>query len=268
MKDVQTLIGQLVSNADKGMPSRQEGRPKEQYNALTLKLVILAFTRLGDLFDSKARAKGLVVFETDIDEEKENYSPAIILWHKKLLDLTVDNFKTGIAGLEKRAEESYRAGGEMWPPSYSEFRALCFGAGKDRIQPMESCFAELTSFISANRKDTHNLSHILYHTIRKNMDFYNYKKIEKDWDRIKSFEIAYKATLFQLESGEQLMKIPNPETLIEKSSVVENSNSPECEKAATETVSSILSMFSEEPKQPTAEEIADNERLEKIRGGV
>lgn len=144
---------------------------------------------------------------------------------------------------------------------------MCLDSGKEKHPPLEACMAELTKFIADNRKDKHNLSHILYHTIIKNMDFYTYKKIEKDWDRIKSFEIAYKATLFQLESGENLIEIPKPETLIE-SATVKKSDSPESEKAANETLSSILSMFNEEPetKELTYEERQDLAKLERIRG--
>jgi hypothetical protein len=31
-------------------------------------------------------------------------------------------------GLESKAEQDYREGAEMWPPSYAEFRALAFPA--------------------------------------------------------------------------------------------------------------------------------------------
>lgn len=88
--------------------------------------MILLFTRLGDLFGSKCNQRGLVIYQSDYDEERGVYSEALRLWYRKLNDLTIDNFKCGMEGLEKKAEESYRLGGEMWPPSYAEFRALCF----------------------------------------------------------------------------------------------------------------------------------------------
>lgn len=138
-----------------------------------------------------------------------------------------------------------RNSGRKWPPAAPEFRAMCIGAGKEKHPPLEACFAELTKYITDNRKDSHNLSHILYHTIRRNMDFYAYKKIEKDWERIKCFEIAYKATLFQLESGESLIEIPNPETLIEENKNYIKSDSPQAEKAAKETLDNLMSMFEE-----------------------
>jgi hypothetical protein len=92
-------------------------------------MVILLFTRLADLFDSKAAAKGLVIFS---DREKKIYSEKIELWFRKLDDLDTEDFKRGMTNLEKKAEIDYREGNEMWPPSYAEFRALAFPkSGRD-----------------------------------------------------------------------------------------------------------------------------------------
>lgn len=88
-------------------------------------MIILLFTRLADLFGSKAASKGLGIY---FDENKGIYSEQFDLWAWKLDDLTPENFKAGMEGLEKRAEDEYRAGNEMWPPSYAEFRALAFPA--------------------------------------------------------------------------------------------------------------------------------------------
>lgn len=78
---------------------------------------------MADLFSSKAAAKGLIIY---FDEQKKIYSETFDLWCRKLDGLTVDDFKRGMEGLEAKAEESYRLGEEMWPPSYAEFRALAF----------------------------------------------------------------------------------------------------------------------------------------------
>lgn len=88
-------------------------------------MIILLFTRLADLFGSKSANKGLIIF---YDESKGIYSEQFDLWAWKLEDLTADDFKRGMEGLEKRAEQCYRDGEEMWPPSYAEFRALAFPA--------------------------------------------------------------------------------------------------------------------------------------------
>jgi hypothetical protein len=131
---------------------------------------------------------------------------------------------------------------------------------------MEACYSELVKYLSANRKDRHNLSPILYHTVTRNMDLYRYQKIEKDYDRVREFDIAFKATLFQLECGEQLMRAPAPETLIE-SDQHENKITPEVIKKTEGIRSSILAMLDDkpEPKPPTPEELADLARLERLK---
>jgi hypothetical protein len=88
-------------------------------------MIILLFTRLADLFGSKASNKGLVIYW---DEAKGIYSEQFDLWGWKLDDLNAEDFKRGMEGLERRAEQCYRDGEEMWPPSYAEFRALAFPA--------------------------------------------------------------------------------------------------------------------------------------------
>lgn len=88
-------------------------------------MVLLLFTRLADLFGSKASSKGLKIHEFQGDTD---YSEGFKLWCRKLDDLKLEDFKRGMEGLEKRAEDEYRLGNEMWPPSYAEFRALAFPA--------------------------------------------------------------------------------------------------------------------------------------------
>lgn len=151
-------------------------------------------------------------------------------------------------------------------PSIGQFVEWCKVSTGIKHPPLEACFAELTQFMADNRKDKHNLSPILYHTITRNMDFYRFRQIEKDYDRVKAFEIAFKATLFQVECGESLMLPPDPKTLIEDNSTAARHDSPESVKAAEKTVSGIMAMFDEpEPAPLTPQQIADNERLERLK---
>jgi hypothetical protein len=92
-------------------------------NPLTAKWVGLVFTRFADLFGAKVKTRGLEIY---CDSEKGIYSEAFRLWCRKLSDLGEDDFKAGMTGVETRAEAMFREGDEMWPPSYAEFRALCF----------------------------------------------------------------------------------------------------------------------------------------------
>jgi hypothetical protein len=76
-----------------------------------------------DLFQQKAISKGFIIY---FDQEKNIYSDTFELWCRKLHDLQPVDFKRAMQGLETKAEDDYRLGGEMWPPSYAEFRALAF----------------------------------------------------------------------------------------------------------------------------------------------
>src|SRR5687767_12306120 len=121
---VETINNQMAVIQAQGklaMPIEQERKHARRWSESTEKMVLLLFTRLADLFSSKAAAKGLIIY---FDESKKIYSETFDLWCRKLDGLTVDDFKKGMEGLEAKAEESYRLGDEMWPPSYAEFRAL------------------------------------------------------------------------------------------------------------------------------------------------
>lgn len=76
-----------------------------------------------DLFQQKAISKGFIIY---FDQEKGIKSDTFELWCRKLCDLNPEDFKKGMLNLEKKAEDDYRLGKEMWPPSYAEFRALSF----------------------------------------------------------------------------------------------------------------------------------------------
>lgn len=94
------------------------------------------------------------------------------------------------------------------------------------------------------------------------MDLYNYKLLE-EWKALKMFEVAYKATLFQIECGEELRRPPPPETLIEKKPEPIVARSPDFESP----IKDLLKMFDEpaEPCAMTISEIADQQRLERLK---
>lgn len=82
------------------------------------------------------------------------------------------------------------------------------------------------------------------------------------------FEMAYKATLFQIECGEELRKPPAPETLIESKPVLTPKTDEQIAKGS-EIIGSLLAMFDDKPeeKQLTQDEINDLQRLERIKNG-
>src|SRR5690606_29718845 len=126
-------------------------------------------------------------------------------WRQTLSGIT----RQQIAG----ALSDIRNSGRVWPPTAPEFRSMCLAAGKPKIPPMEALYAEINQLNHSGRKDYSHVSPILYHTINRNLDFYNFKMVE-EWKAFKMFEVAYKATLFQIECGEELATPPEPETLL------------------------------------------------------
>lgn len=160
--------------------------------------------------------------------------------------------------------DAIRKSGRKWPPAAPEFRAICLNTGTDKNPPFEICAVEIQNFVRFGRKDTHTMTPFVYHMVVKNLDFYNFKKLEKEYDRNKALEIAYKATLFQLECGEKLMAPPPPETLIE-------SKKPEKASVDTKTgespINDLLKLFDEpkETKQLTQVEIDDLARIERLK---
>lgn len=146
-------------------------------------------------------------------------------------------------------------------PSIGQFIDWCNSYGKPEYPPLEVLYAEIQEFIRTSRKDTWNLHPFLYHTITKNLDFYNYKNFDREYDRQKSFETAYKATLFQLEMGENLVAPPNPETLIEQKKPPAHDPSDREIKQAEVTLKDILSMFDEKPEVKNEDNELAKQRL-------
>jgi len=159
-----------------------------------------------------------------------------------------------------------RTSGRAWPPTAPEFREMCLSSGKEKQMPMEAAYAELTRFICSGRRDYSHVSPILYHTISRNMDLYNYKLLD-EWKALKMFEVAYKATLFQIECGEELRRPPPPETLIEQK---KPEPMPKNGRGEETTIAELLKLFDEplKPKQPTQAEIDDLARLEKLKNDI
>jgi len=145
---------------------------------------------------------------------------------------------------------------------------MCLSAGKPKHQPLEAAYSDLCAIMRSQKMNYDNASPILYHTIRRNLDLYNVSRIEEH-KAFRAFEIAYKATLFQIECGEELLTPPPPETLLpnpDKKACAPTSKDIE---KGSEVLGSLLSMFDDkpEPKQLTAAENADIVKLERIKNG-
>ncbi len=157
-----------------------------------------------------------------------------------------------------------RLSGRKWPPAAPEFRAICLSTNAEKLPPFEICAVEIQNFVRSGRRDTHKMTPFVYHMVVKNLDFYNFKMLEKEYDRQRSLDIAYKATLFQLECGEKLITPPPPETLLEKKKPEPvDPNEPKFESP----ISDLLKLFDEpeEQKQLTDSDIKDLQRLERLK---
>lgn len=161
-----------------------------------------------------------------------------------------------------------RGSGRAWPPTAPEFRAMCLSAGKPKHQPLEAAYSDLCAIMRSQKMNYDNASPILYHTIRRNLDLYNVSRME-EWRAFKAFEIAYKATLFLIECGEELLTPPPPETLLPNPDKKAYAPTSKDIEKGSEVLGSLLSMFDDkpEPKPPTPAEIEDMKRLGEIRNG-
>jgi hypothetical protein len=129
MQQINNVAALVQAQASLAQPITQERKQDSFLSESTIKLTALVFTRFADLFGAKVNSRGMVIYA---DSEKGIFSEAFKLWCRKLSDLTDKDFKNGIEGVERKQEAMYRDGEDMWPPSYAEFKALCFpNVGRD-----------------------------------------------------------------------------------------------------------------------------------------
>lgn len=182
-------------------------------------------------------------------------------WFKGLIENNITSDLQIEAGLSKA-----RTHDSPFLPSIGQFIGWCKEATEPQWPPLEACYAELMQFIGRNRKDTYNLPQFLYHTVTRNLDLYTFKQLEREYDRQKAFEVAYKATLFQLETGHELASPPAPETLLESDKP--KKAAPDVVEKTADIRNSLLSMFDEPEAKPlTDADKADLERLERLKNG-
>jgi hypothetical protein len=194
------------------------------------------------------------------DQEAMNQAKAE--WFKGLIENNITSDIQIDAGLAKA-----RTHNSPFLPSIGQFISWCKDSTGEQLPPIEVCVVEIQNFVRQGRKDTYNMTPFVYHMVVKNLDFYNFKKLEKEYDRNKALEIAYKATLFQLECGEKLIAPPPPETLLESKKPEKSSN--DMQKVGS-PINELLAMFEEpqQQKQLTQAEIDDLAKLERLKNDV
>lgn len=82
--------------------------------------MVLAFTRMADLFGAKCKTLGLM-----IRDDNGNYSEQFKLWCRKCNGLTPNQITHGMKQLEFTCSRNAQAGDESWPPNYAEFVGHC-----------------------------------------------------------------------------------------------------------------------------------------------
>jgi len=133
-----------------------------------------------------------------------------------------------------------RISGRAWPPTAPEFRSMCLG-GSNKHKTIEAAYAEVHSYITG-RITADQLSDAVRHTIYKNMDFYQFKalSIEKAQD---VFKFAYRATIEQLNAGDEVYQLPKPVALIEEFKPVVSQEDAEAARLK------LLSMFEDDKQE-------------------
>jgi hypothetical protein len=192
-------------------------------------------------------------------QTKEDYDSMRQQWLIGFLENGITSDMQIEAGMAKA-----RLYSKPYLPSVGQFIGWCKASTEPQWPPMEACYAQIMEFVRSARKDSYNLPQFLYHTITKNLDMYTFRKLEKEYERVKSFEVAYKATLFQLETGNELISPPDPKTLLESDK--EKPVSKNVIEKTADIRAGILGMFKDpDPKPLTAADIKDNENLMRIR---
>lgn len=151
-------------------------------------------------------------------------------WRVTLNDLTGEQINQGLIKLRDAGE---------WPPTAPGFRDLCVEK-KDGVPDKDICFVELQKYLASpeHRRKVTDLSPFTYHTYVKNLDSYNYRQMPPEEAR-RAFNAAYKATLFQIETGETICE---PKNMIESKTVRPIKNK-KTEKVAEKTIGSLRAMF-------------------------
>jgi hypothetical protein len=171
-------------------------------------------------------------------------------WAQTLKGLTRRQVADGI--------ELVRNSGRKWPPAAPEFRGMCLSNGAEH-PTVEDAYSILHRYLTGQIMES-ELGVAVRHTINKNMDLYQFKRLPID-KAIDVFRFAYKATLQQIAVGDELFQPRAPVALIED--VPLKVSAEEAEKARL----NLLAMLDDKPeqKQPSQEEIEDMKRLERLK---
>ena len=104
--------------------TNKQRTPTSRWSLDTQKAVLGLFARFSDLYGALAQSKGLEIYRENSSEFTREYQ----LWCLKLDAVDMEGIARGVENLEKQIEENAKNGEKSWPPSYAEFRGLCYKA--------------------------------------------------------------------------------------------------------------------------------------------
>lgn len=171
-------------------------------------------------------------------------------WRETLRGVTREQIESAL--------EALRTSGRPWPPTAPEFRAMCVD-GTRSLSP-EVAYAQLLEY-QRGEITAQQLDRLIYHAINRNMDYYQFKLLPMD-KAMDAFKFAYRAAIEQAATGREIVTAPPPAPALPMGEprVV----SPEMVEQERMKIFAMLDTRPEEPRQKTAEELADDERLRQI----
>lgn len=188
---------------------------------------------------------------TSAIRDQETFNQVRAEWLKGLLENGINSeaqIEYGLANARRHASP--------FLPSVGQFIQWCAIEAESVHPTIEACYAELVAYIAASATKRNPLSPILYHTIHKSMDFYNYKKIEREYERYKMFEIAFKATQFHLERGGELFSPVVAARTLESPENASYELSESDKIKGEQVLGSLRGIFDEQPEPEINEQAA------------
>lgn len=167
--------------------------------------------------------------EFSIDSDK------VKLWAEETKHLTDDQWRNGIEVVKDKVKACGAKGVDPWPPSYIEFVGMCEGSTS---LDKDLAYTELMKYLMLpeNRRKSKDLSPLVYHTYTQNIDGYAFKQMRGDEAR-RAFNVAFKATLAQIELGQTLC-VPTEQEALPKPVVTQKAK-----KIGEKTIDSLRAMF-------------------------
>lgn len=183
------------------------------------------------------------------DQDYQNQAKAE--WLKGLIENRITTDYQIEAGFVKA-----RAHNSPFLPSIGQFVQWC----NDCHPTMEASYGELLKYMRGEIT-AHELHPLVYHTIYKNMDYYQFKRLPIN-DALNVFKFSYRATIEQITAGEPMLKAPPPAPQIEHDA--DRQASPEIVAAERAKMMEMLKSINTSLAPKTEAELADDEKLKRI----